>query len=155
MLWRSLSGSILGASMCTAVTISATVLLLGFRILLFDSGSPVDRAGDVKRLIEFLPTAAMAGLVGGAVGGLASRLPRKGLRMVTSIEIVAGCAALARLPSSVRPRDKGSPEPSYASSVIAALASGAVVAGYGFFQSALSEFRSPPSLVSRITKHKP
>ena len=141
--------------MCAAVTISATVLLLFFPILLSDSGSLVDRAGDVKRLIEFLPTAAIAGLVVGAVGGFAARLPRKGLRMVTSIGIVAGCATLARLPSSVRPRDKGSPEPSYVSSVFAALAGGTLVLGYGVVRTALSEFRCPPSLASRITEREP
>ncbi len=118
MFWRGLSGALLGACTCAAVAASATVLLSGLPILLFDREAPADRMGDVKRLIEFLPTAAMAGLIVGGVGGLAAKLPPRGLRLVTSIGIVAGCALLARLPSTLQPRQKGSREPSYVPSVV-------------------------------------
>jgi hypothetical protein len=51
--------------------------------------------------------------------------------LLTSIAIVAGCAALARLPVVAQSRYKGSPEPSYVPAVVAAFVGGTIVLLYG------------------------
>jgi hypothetical protein len=78
-----------------------------------------------------LPLAVLAGVVAGAIAGFAARLPRNGVHLLTSIVIVVGCAALARLPTLAQPRYKGSSEPSYVPAVVAALLGGTLVLWYG------------------------
>ena len=125
-----LKGAMVGAGIAGIVALAVPILLLGFVRLVFDV-HPNDRADDLERLRLFLPLAALVGSFVGAIGGLAARLPRKGVRMLTSISIVAGCAALARLPIAAQPRYKGSPEPSYVPVILAALLGGVIVLTYG------------------------
>jgi hypothetical protein len=129
-LRRGFRGATVGASIAGIIAVAVAGLLFGFQLLL-DIHNPTALASDLDRLRRFLPLAALAGLFVGATGGLAARLPQKGVRMLKSIAIVAGCAMIARLVVAVQPRYKGSPEPSYMPVILAALLGGVIVLVYG------------------------
>ena len=78
MTWRGLKGALLGAGFGGAI---GGILVGLFRLacLLHDT-HPVDRADNLERLPGILLLAALAGIGVGAIGGLAARLPRKGMR---------------------------------------------------------------------------
>ena len=129
MLGRGLIGAVLGACIAGAVSAAGVGLHLGLQ-LVFDT-TLSDRDWDVERFRTLLPLAVLAGVVVGAIAGFAARLPRKGVHLLTSIAIVAGSAALSRLPMVAQPRYKGSSEPSYVPALVAALVGGAIVFWYG------------------------
>jgi hypothetical protein len=129
VLRRGLKGAILGASFAAAVAVIVTTSLFGFQIVVIDD--PLDRARDLSHLADVLRITVTAGLAVGALAGLVAKLPRKGVRMLTSISIVAGCAVLTRLFSAAQPRFKGSPEPSYLPAIVGALVASVFVLVYG------------------------
>jgi hypothetical protein len=129
-VWRTAKGTALGAIMTATVAVAATALLSGTQIIVFDLQAPIDRARDLSHLGRVLLIAVSAGLIVGAIGGFVAKLPQRGVGMLTSISIVAGCAAIARLPLAIQPRYLGAVEPSYIPSILAALVGGALVFVY-------------------------
>ncbi len=131
MLWRGMGGAVLGAGIAALSAVAITALLLGFQVVVLDAHDLRDRTEDAERLGKALPMAIFAGIVVGAIGGLAAKLPRKGLAMLPSLSIVAACAVITRLPVLALPRYKGSPEPSWIPALVAALVGGMIVLIWG------------------------
>jgi hypothetical protein len=85
---------------------------------------------DVERYRTHLVTGTVAGLIVGVIGGFASRLFPERLSLLTSISIVAGCAALAHYIALSLTVPFGQ-LPSYAPAVTASLIGGLFVAALG------------------------
>ena len=129
MFTRGLRGAVLGACIAGAIGGIGLGIFVGLQ-LLYDS----DFSKHGWRLLCTIPPlVAVAGVCAGAIAGLAARLPRKGVGLLRSIAIVAGCGLLAALPTAVQPRYKGSPDPSYLPTVLGELVGGVIVFCYGMF----------------------
>jgi peptidoglycan/LPS O-acetylase OafA/YrhL len=94
MFVRNLTGAVLGATIGAAVAAVSAALLFGFQIVLFDLHDLTDRAADIRRMMEFLPTATLAGALVGGIYGMVTRLPSRRARILTGVVVVAGCAVL-------------------------------------------------------------
>ena len=93
MIARGTRGALLGA-LLTAAAGFAFVLLVSLALLSADDAMDSERKMEILR--ANLALAATSGGFLGAIGGAAARLPRNGLPLLTSIAIVAACAAVAR-----------------------------------------------------------
>ena len=126
MIWRATKGAFIGACLAGGAAVAAILLLFGLPLLLSDI-HPLDRPGDVERFRWLLLLAVSAGACVGAIAGFAARTPRRGMPLLTSIGVVAGCAALARLATCVATPVQWNVQPSYVPTIVSALAGGAVV----------------------------
>ncbi|NLE37291.1 MAG: hypothetical protein GX621_04625 [Pirellulaceae bacterium] len=128
---RGLRGALLGAAVATAIAVILSILLFGLVAFVFESPYPLHRADELHNLMLFLPLAVSAGIIVGAIGGFAARMPPRGVSILTSIAIVAVCAIVGGFLRVAQPRFKGSPEPLFLLPILGALIGGVLVMWYG------------------------
>jgi hypothetical protein len=131
MFWRGLKGAVLGMIIVTTIATGVITLLFLFQIVLLDAHNHVDQSNDLKHLMDILPRLALAGIIIGAIGGFAAKLPQTSLSMLTCLSVVGGSAILTTFSTAVLPRYKGSDEPSFILSIIGGLIGGSSVLAYG------------------------
>jgi hypothetical protein len=127
-LMRVTKGALTGGFFAGAVASACVVLF--FSILLANSVD-MDFERKVEILAAHLVFAAVSGGFVGAIGGIASRLPIRGVPLLTSIGIVGSFACVARLITLlVMPFQKLGGYP-YTPTIVAAFLGGAVALACG------------------------
>ena len=102
-----------------------------------------------------LALAALAGFLVGGIGGVVGCLPRKGLRMLKRIAIVAGCAMLASLFAvmAFRTWSMETPDLPYVPPILAGLLGGVIVLLHETGAKALSKADVDSKNHAKATKH--
>ncbi len=130
-LWRGLKGAMVGVGIAGMIAVARPVLWIG------------------------LALAALAGFLVGGIGGVVGCLPRKGLRMLKRIAIVAGCAMLASLFAvmAFRTWSMETPDLPYVPPILAGLLGGVIVLLHETGAKALSKADVDSKNHAKATKH--